>query len=85
MLGYLIVAVFIAGVAAYAFYPPFRSKVDGVKTIATAALVAALGVLQQADLTSVVDAKTAGLWLIGIGIVMAVLRVITNGPPAGLR
>jgi hypothetical protein len=85
MLGYLIVAVFVVGLAAYAFYPPFRAKLNGFKTMATAALLAALGVLQQSDLTQLVDAKTAGLWLIGIGVVMAVLRAVTNGPPAGMR
>ena len=85
MLGYLVVAVFVAAVLAYAFYAPFRARVKGYKTIATAALVAVLGVLQQADLTEIVGVKQAGLWLLGIGILMAVLRVVSNGPPAGLR
>jgi hypothetical protein len=78
MLGYLVVAVFFAAVAAYAFWPAFRAKVDGYKTVATAALVAALGVLQQSDLTQIVGAQNVGLWLLGIGIVMAVLRVATS-------
>jgi hypothetical protein len=85
MLGYLLVAVFLAGVVAYAVYPPFRARLNGAKTMATAAAIAALGVLQQADLTLLVDARTAGLWLIGIGVVMAVLRAVTDGPPKGLR
>jgi hypothetical protein len=85
MLGYLLVAVFLAGVVAYAVYPPFRARLNGAKTMATAAAIAALGVLQQADLTPLVDARTAGLWLIGIGVVMAVLRAVTDGPPKGLR
>jgi hypothetical protein len=85
MLGYLVLAVFIAGFLGYAFYPPFRVRVNGYKTIATAALIAVLGVLQQTDLTEIVGVKQAGLWLLGIGILMAVLRVISNGPPAGMR
>ena len=71
MLGYLVVAVFIAGVVAYAVYPAFRARLNGYKTMATASLIAVLGVLEQADLSQLVGAKQAGLWLLGIGILMA--------------
>lgn len=83
MLGYLLIAAFIAGGVAYFVWPAFRAKVDGYKTVVTAALLAGLGVAQQADLTAIVGAQNVGLWLLGIGIVMAVLRVATNKPIGG--
>lgn len=86
MLGYLLLAVFAVGAGAYVFYPPFRVKVDGLKTMLTAVAVAGLGVLQTADLTTIFsNPKMAGVAVIAIGVLMAALRVITSGPPAGLR
>jgi hypothetical protein len=85
MLGYLVIVLFAASVLAYVFWPAFRARINGYKTIATSAFIAALGVLQASDLTQIVDAKTAGLWLLGIGILMAVLRVISSGPAGGIR
>ena len=83
MLGYLIIAAFIAGGVAYFAWPAFRAKVDGYKTMVTAGLLAALGVAQQSDLTQIVGSQNVGLWLLGIGIVMAVLRVVTDKPVGG--
>lgn len=78
MLGYLILAAFIAAAVAYVAYPPFREKVRGWKTTGTAVLVAALGFLQTVDLTNIFsDPKTAGMVVIGIGVVMAILRAVT--------
>src|SRR5262249_41212834 len=57
MLGYLVLAVFAAGVAAYPFYPPFRGRVNGHKPLPTGTLIAALGVLEQAALSQIVGAS----------------------------
>lgn len=84
MLGWLLIAVFVGGVAAYIFVPAFRAKVDGYKTMFMAAMVAALGALQTADLTSLFsDPKVAGVAVIVIGVLIAVMRTMTNKPLGG--
>ncbi len=81
MLGYLLLALFGLGVLAYFFYPPFRQAIDGWKTMLTSATVAALGVLQVTDLTALFsNPRTAGIAVIVIAVLMAVLRAVTTTP-----
>lgn len=80
MLGYMLIVAFAAGVALYFIYPPFREKVKGWRTMATATSVAVLGVLQSFDLSQIVAKEHVGYWLLGIGVTMALLRVATTKP-----
>lgn len=54
----------------------------GYKTYIAAALVALFGVLQATDWVSVLGDPKAGLQAIGLAVLMAVLRTVTNTPPA---
>ena len=52
----------------------------GFRTLAIAALLAALGVIQQADLATVVPPGFEGVVLGIVVALMAGLRAITDGP-----
>lgn len=54
----------------------------GFRTFAVAAAVAVLGAFQTLDFTQLFDAKTAGVVIIALGGLMAVLRAVTTTPPA---
>lgn len=54
----------------------------GWKTYAAAALVALGGVIAQTDWIAFLADPKAGAVAIGSAILMAVMRKITNGPPA---
>ena len=58
----------------------FRTKVDGWKTGIFAVALAAGGVLQTSDIAEVVPVGWEGKSLILIGVIVAVLRVVTKGP-----
>jgi len=52
----------------------------GWKTLIVATLVALAGVAQQADWISLIGPTNAGYVLTGVGILMAILRFLTNTP-----
>jgi hypothetical protein len=52
----------------------------GFKTLIVAVGVAAIGLLEQFDVTTIVPDKYDGLALAGVGVIMAALRLITNTP-----
>lgn len=52
----------------------------GWKTLAASLAIAVAGVLQAADWTTIVPPERVGPVLVGIGVVMAVLRALTDGP-----
>ena len=52
----------------------------GWKTIATSVAIAVAGVLQTTDWATVVEPQDVGPTLLVIGIVVAVLRAVTNTP-----
>ena len=57
----------------------------GWKTLIVAALVALVGVAQQADWVTLVGSKDSGYVIAGIGVLMAVLRLITSTPAGPLK
>ena len=52
----------------------------GWKTLAASLGVAIAGVLQATDWTTVVPPDKVGPVMVGIGVLMAVLRAVTDGP-----
>lgn len=52
----------------------------GWKTLVAAALIAALGVVQQSGLADLVPAEYEGLAMTIIGVLMAGLRWVTTSP-----
>ena len=52
----------------------------GWKTLAASLAIAIAGVLQSTDWTTIVPPDKVGPVMVGIGVLMAVLRVLTNGP-----
>ncbi len=52
----------------------------GWKTLAASLAVAVMGVLQATDWTTIVPPSKVGPTMVGIGVLMAVLRVVTDGP-----
>jgi len=52
----------------------------GWKTLAASLMVAVAGVLQSTDWTTIVPPDRVGPVMVGIGVLMAVLRVLTDGP-----
>ena len=52
----------------------------GWKTLAASLAIAVAGVLQAADWTTIVPPDKVGPVMVGIGVVMAVLRTLTDGP-----
>jgi len=52
----------------------------GWKTLAASLAIAVMGVLQTADWTTIVPPGSVGPVMVGIGVVMAVLRALTDGP-----
>ena len=57
----------------------------GFRTLAIAALLAALGVIQQADLATIVPPGFEGVALGLVAALMAGLRAITDGPIGRLK
>ncbi len=55
---------------------PFK----GWKTIGVSAAIAVAGVLQSADWATIVSPAAVGPTLLGIGVVVAVLRAVTDTP-----
>lgn len=55
----------------------------GFKTYIAAALVAVFGVLQAVDWVSFIGNPKAGLQTVGIALLMAIMRAVTNTPPGG--
>ena len=55
-----------------------RLKVKGMKTVIIGTLMAALGYLEYADLTSIVSKENAPLVTMVLGLVMVILRYNTN-------
>jgi hypothetical protein len=55
---------------------------NGYKTYIAAVLVAVFGVLAQTDWVGFLNNPTAGLVAIGSAVLFAIMRAITNGPPA---
>ena len=52
----------------------------GWKTLAASLAIAVVGVLQATDWTTIVPPDKVGPVMVGIGVLMAVLRAVTNGP-----
>jgi hypothetical protein len=52
----------------------------GWKTLGASLVVAVAGVLQATDWTTIVPSDKIGPVMVGIGVLMAVLRVLTDGP-----
>lgn len=52
----------------------------GLKTFLVGALITFLGGIQAADLAEIVPAEYTGIVLSAIGVVVMVLRAITNTP-----
>jgi len=55
----------------------------GFKTYIAAALVAVFGVLQAVDWVTLIGNPKAGLQTVGVAILMAIMRSVTNTPPGG--
>ena len=53
---------------------------QGWRTLAASLAIAMIGVLQTTDWTTIVPEDRVGPVMVGIGVLMAVLRVLTNGP-----
>jgi len=56
------------------------NAVKGWKTLLASLAIAVMGVLQATDWTTIVPADRVGPVLVGIGVLMAVLRAVTDGP-----
>lgn len=52
----------------------------GWKTLAASLAIAVMGVLQATDWATIVPEDRVGPVMVGIGVLMAVLRVVTDGP-----
>ena len=52
----------------------------GWKTLAASLAIAVVGVLQATDWTTIVPPDKVGPVMVGIGVLMAMLRVVTSGP-----
>jgi hypothetical protein len=52
----------------------------GWKTLLAAIAIAVVGVLQTTDWTTIVPEDRVGPVMVGIGVLMAVLRALTDGP-----
>ena len=52
----------------------------GWKTLAASLAIAVAGVLQATDWTTIVPPDKVGPVIVGIGVLMAVLRAMTDGP-----
>jgi len=76
----LILVVIALAVLAYYFIPRFRDWVDGKSTMIAATAVTVGGVLEASNLADIVPAGWEGRVYIGLGIIMAVLRLKTTGP-----
>lgn len=57
---------------------------SGWKTLLFAALLAVAGVAQQADWIHLIGATNGGYVVTGVGLIVAILRLLTNGP-SGLK
>lgn len=55
----------------------------GYKTYIAAALVALFGVLQAVDWVAFIGNPKAGLQTVGVAILMAIMRSVTNTPSGG--
>jgi hypothetical protein len=55
----------------------------GWRTLAASLAISVAGVLQSTDWTTIVPEDRVGPVMVGIGALMAVLRVVTNGPVGG--
>ena len=54
----------------------------GWKTLIFSAAIALIGVAQTADWANLLGATKAGYVMMGVGVLSALLRLITNGPSA---
>ena len=52
----------------------------GWKTLAASLAIAVVSVLQATDWTTIVPPDKVGPVMVGIGVLMAVLRAVTDGP-----
>lgn len=52
----------------------------GWRTLAASLAIAVAGVLQTADWTTIVPPDRVGPVMVGIGVAMALLRALTDGP-----
>ncbi len=52
----------------------------GWKTLLASLAIAVIGVLQATDWTTIVPEDRVGPVMVGIGVLMAVLRAVTDGP-----
>ena len=55
----------------------------GWRTLAVSLAISVAGVLQSTDWTTLVPEDRVGPVMVGIGVLMAVLRVVTDGPVGG--
>lgn len=53
----------------------------GFKTFATSIAVMAIGVLEQLDITTIIPDQYDGIAIAAVGLVMALLRLVTSTPP----
>lgn len=52
----------------------------GWRTLAASAAIAVVGVLQATDWHTLIPPDRVGPVMVGIGVVMALLRMVTDGP-----
>jgi hypothetical protein len=55
-------------------------RAKGWKTLAASLAIAVIGVLQTTDWATIVPPDKVGPVMLGIAVLMAVLRVLTDGP-----
>lgn len=55
-------------------------RLKGWKTLGVSSAIAVAGVLQTADWTTIVPPDRVGQTLLLIGVIVALLRVVTNSP-----
>ncbi|MCB1500451.1 MAG: hypothetical protein KDK07_11800 [Bauldia sp.] len=55
----------------------------GWRTLAVSLAISVAGALQSTDWTTLVPEDRVGPVMVGIGVLMAVLRVVTDGPVGG--
>ena len=52
----------------------------GWRTLAASVAIAVVGVLQSSDWSTLIPPDRVGPVMVGIGVVMALLRMVTDGP-----
>ncbi|MEJ0097803.1 MAG: hypothetical protein WDM84_07590 [Bauldia sp.] len=59
---------------------PSWTSVKGWKTVAVSAVLAVVGVLQTADWATIVSPQRVGPTILGVAVLVALLRTLTDTP-----